>query len=71
MKHNIDVNLTEIWHKVPAARRHLYFFVLLALVTMVVANFQDDLAAYKRLIPPTPEPPRITSQEVYPAPVKI
>ena len=71
MKCEFEVNLTEAWQKVPAVRRHIYFFILLSLVTFVVANFSEDLAALKRLVPPAPEPPRITSQEVYPAPINL
>ena len=72
MNREFDVTvLRDAWQKMPPKRRHTYFFVLLALITVAVSNFQDDVAALKRLIPETSEPPRITSQEVYPAPVRL
>ncbi len=71
MNREFDMSLSEAWQKVPATRRHTYFFALLALLTIVAANFQDDLATFKRLIPARATPPRITSQEVYPAPVNL
>ncbi|MEY2408667.1 MAG: hypothetical protein QOF48_1337 [Verrucomicrobiota bacterium] len=66
-----DVSLLEAWQKMPAKRRHLYFFTLLALATFLTAHFQENMAAFRRLIPPPPMPPRITSREVYPAPVTL
>lgn len=71
MNRGHDVSFIEAWQKMPAARRHIYFFTLLALVTVVVANFQEYFAAVKRLLPEPSMPPRITSQEVYPAPVNF
>jgi pheromone shutdown protein TraB len=71
MNRDIDVTLSEAWQKMPPVRRHTYFFTLLVLVTIAVAHFQEDFATFKRLIPAPEVPPRITSQEVYPAPVNL
>jgi hypothetical protein len=66
-----DMSFGEAWQKMPAFRRHIYFFTLLILVTVVTAKFQENLDTFKRLAPPQAEPPRITSKEVYPAPVNL
>lgn len=71
MNRELDVSLSEAWQKMPPIRRHTYFFILLVLLTIVAANFQQDLATFKRLIPAPATPPRITSQEIYPVPVNL
>jgi hypothetical protein len=71
MNQRRDLTWGEAWEKMPAARRHFYFFTLLFLVTVVMANFQRNVDTFKRMVPGPALPPRITSHEVYPAPVHL
>ena len=57
------------WEDIPPFRRHLYVYLLLVLGAMVANSLLGTIESRGRLaLAPVP-PPRITSQEVYPAPV--
>jgi hypothetical protein len=58
------------WEEIPAFRKHLYFYLLLVLGTLAVDSLIDGaLQSRGRLAFAPAPPPRITSQELYPAPV--
>jgi len=71
MNRRRELTCGEAWRKMPAPRRHFYFFTLLILATVVMANFQQNLETFKHLVPGPTLPPRISSHEVYPAPVNF
>ena len=58
------------WEEISPMRRHIYFFLLLALATIVAESLHNYLTPQGRLAFAPAPPPRITSQEVYPAPVQ-
>jgi len=57
------------WEEIPPMRRHIYFFVLLVLGTIVATSLHNSFLPQGRLAFAPAPPPRITSKEVYPAPV--
>ncbi len=58
------------WEEIPAMRRHIYFFLLLVLGSIVADSLQNSLGSQGRLAFAPAPPPRITSKELYPAPVQ-
>jgi len=56
------------WDEIPAFRRHVYFFVLLLLGTIVADSLRGTGDSQGRLAFAPAPPPRITSQDLYPAP---
>ena len=58
------------WEEVPPMRRHIYFYLLLVLGSIVVDSINNPFAPQGRMAFAPAPPPRITSKEVYPAPVQ-
>lgn len=56
------------WEEIPPFRKHLYVYLLLVLGTILVDSLLGTVQSNGRLAL-APAPPRITSQELYPAPV--
>jgi|GEM_PF-6732473 hypothetical protein len=58
------------WAEIPPLRRHLYFYLLLVLGTIAADSLLGTLQQSNgRLAFAPAPPPRMTSSEVYPAPV--
>lgn len=57
------------WEEIPAFRKHIYFFLLLLLGTIVADSLLGTIESKGRLAFAPAPPPRITSKELYPAPV--
>ena len=57
------------WDEIPPLRRHLYFYLLLVLGAIVANSFRGESGSQGRLAFAPAPPPRMTSQDVYPAPV--
>jgi hypothetical protein len=57
------------WEEIPPIRRHLYFYLLLVLGALVAESLYNSLSPEGRLAFAPAPPPRITSSEVYPAPI--
>ena len=57
------------WEEIPSIRRHIYFFLLLVLGSIVADSISNSFAPQGQLAFAPAPPPRITAQEVYPAPV--
>ncbi len=60
---------TYSWEEIPSMRRHIYFYLLLVLGSIVANSLHNSLASQSRLAFAATPPPRITAKEVYPAPV--
>jgi hypothetical protein len=71
MKHDREINLMQEWEALPSERRHFYFFVLLVLLTVLTADLYGAPAAPRRVQSEPEPPPRMTSKDVYPAPVNL
>jgi hypothetical protein len=69
MTHAPNPPQTYSWEEIPAMRRHIYFYLLLVLGSIVADSLGNSLASQSRLAFAPAPPPRITSKEVYPAPV--
>ena len=61
--------MVQEWERMPAARRHLYFYILL-LLAMLLANSLREASKPKRTIATQDNPPGVAAKEVYPAPVR-
>lgn len=71
MKRDRELSLVETWERLPSARRHFYFFTLLVLATISLSDLYDVSSKPRRVKSEPPPPPRMTSKDVYPAPVKL
>ena len=71
MKYERDVSLQRSWEEMPAARRHLYFYILLTLATILAANWYEASGPVPKIDPGPTNPPSIPAREVYPAPVSL
>lgn len=61
-----DTTLVQEWQELPAARRHLYFYVLLLLAMILANNLRGPRTPQVSI---TETPPPVSSSAVYPAPV--
>ena len=66
-----SVRLKQSWEEMPAVRRHLYFYMLLILATIVAGSLRDSSGPVSKIAPGPTNPPPITAKEVYPAPVSL
>ena len=57
------------WEEIPSMRRHIYFYLLLVLGSLVATSLHNSLVPEGQIAFAPAPPPRITSKEVYPAPV--
>ena len=57
------------WDEIPSIRRHIYFYLTLVLGLMLVESLHSAFTPPDRQANAAAPPPRLTSQEVYPAPV--
>lgn len=58
------------WEEIPPIRRHIYFYLLVVLGSIVCDTLGGNFVSQGRLAFAPSTPPRITSSEVYPAPVQ-
>ena len=50
------------WDDLPASRRHLYFYIMLTLATILVATLYDAMSPKKPAAPPPSPPPAAASR---------
>lgn len=56
------------WEEIPSFRKHLYFYLFLVVGTILADTLVGTVQS-NGCLPLAPAPPRMTSQDVYPAPV--
>ena len=69
MAHAPNQPRTYSWEEIPSMRRHIYFYLLLVLGVILADSLYNSIQPQGRLAFAPAPAPRITSKEVYPAPV--